>query len=69
MVTDDAVLTTKQVAELYPFLRAPSLRSWRHTRTGPPSFSIGRKVLYRKSEIDAWIAAQEEATRRGGDAA
>ncbi|GAA4746594.1 helix-turn-helix domain-containing protein [Gordonia alkaliphila] len=59
-------LTTKQVSETYPFLPAATLRYWRHANQGPASFMLGKKVLYRRSEIERWIAEQEAATTRGG---
>lgn len=35
-----------------------TLRYWRHTGTGPPSGKLGRRVVYRESDVEAWIAAQ-----------
>lgn len=43
-----------------------TLRYWRSTNQGPPSFTLGKRVVYRRSELEKWIAAQEKATRRGG---
>lgn len=64
-----AILTTKQVADRYPFLPAATLRYWRHCGDqGPASFTVGKKVLYRVSEIERWLAEQEAATTRGGAA-
>jgi excisionase family DNA binding protein len=51
-------LTTAEVAEL---LRAPveTVRFWRFRGDyGPPSFKIGRRVLYDAADVEAWIAAQ-----------
>lgn len=62
------VLTTKQATEKYPFIPEATWRWWRHNGTGPASFVIGKKVLYRRSEIDRWLAEQEQATTRGGAA-
>lgn len=45
-----------------------TLRYWRHANQGPTSFSLGKRVLYRKSEVERWISEQEKATRRGGAA-
>ncbi len=47
-------------------LRAPvaALRYWRHLGTGPHSFRLGRRVLYRRDDLRAWIDA-----RRGEDGA
>jgi predicted DNA-binding transcriptional regulator AlpA len=49
-----------------------SLRYLRQTGGGPPSFRLGRRVVYPESGLQAWIRAQaeqEEARSRGGDAA
>lgn len=43
-----------------------TLRYWRMVDQGPPSFKIGRRVVYRRQDVDAWIAAQEAVSRRGG---
>ena len=45
---------------------APTLRYWRHAGIGPESFTLGRRVVYRREAIERWIAEQEAATRRGG---
>ena len=58
MTTDhDDLLTITEVADL---LRVPvaTVRWWRHNRTGPRSFKIGRHVLYQRSDIAAYIAQQ-----------
>jgi len=54
--------------EACAFLRIPegTLRYWRHADQGPASFTLGRRVVYRRTEVERWIAAQERATRRGG---
>ena len=50
------LLTIGEAAEL---LRTPvaTLRYWRHRNTGPRSFRLGRRVLYRRDDLHAWIAA------------
>ena len=35
-----------------------ALRWHRHMATGPRSFKLGRRVVYRRADIDAWIQAQ-----------
>lgn len=35
-----------------------TIRYWRHLGIGPKSFKFGRRVFYRRSDIDAWVAAQ-----------
>ncbi|MCW2576199.1 MAG: Transcriptional repressor, dcmR family [Modestobacter sp.] len=52
------LLTIGEAAEL---LRAPvaTLRYWRHLGTGPRSFRLGRRVLYRRDDLRAYIASQD----------
>ncbi|WP_448642910.1 helix-turn-helix transcriptional regulator [Geodermatophilus sp. URMC 63] len=54
------------IAEAALLLRAPvaTLRYWRHLGTGPHSFRLGRRVVYRRDDLHAWIDAQ----RRQADA-
>jgi len=40
-------------------LSARTIARWEVLRTGPPITRIGRQVLYRKSSVRAWLAAQE----------
>jgi excisionase family DNA binding protein len=64
-MTDTDLLTITEAAAL---LRTPvaTLRWWRHQGTGPASFRIGRRVFYRRRDLEAWIAAQHERDNRGG---
>jgi hypothetical protein len=56
---DPEVPTIAETAEL---LRAPvvTLRYWRHLGTGPRSFRLGRRVLYRRDDLRSWIDAQHD---------
>jgi DNA-binding transcriptional MerR regulator len=45
---------------------AGTLRYWRHSDIGPASFTLGRRVVYRRDDVLRWISQQESATRRGG---
>ncbi|WP_081281916.1 helix-turn-helix transcriptional regulator [Mycolicibacterium fortuitum] len=58
-------MTTLQVSQ-ETGINAGTLRYWRSTNQGPASFSLGKRVVYRRSEVERWIAEQERATRRGG---
>ena len=53
------LLTITEAAEL---LRAPvaTLLYWRHLGTGPRSFRLGRRVLYRRDDLRAWIDTQRD---------
>ena len=33
---------------------------WRHLGTGPRSFRLGRRVLYRADDLQDWITAQHD---------
>ncbi|HZH23253.1 MAG TPA: helix-turn-helix domain-containing protein [Geodermatophilus sp.] len=48
-------------------LRAPvaTLRYWRHLGTGPHSFRLGRRVVYRREDLHAWIDAQRQEACTG----
>lgn len=64
------LLHTKQVSEEYQ-IKAGTLRYWRSSNQGPASFTLGPRgrVVYRRSEVERWLAEQEQGTRRGGGAA
>lgn len=59
-------LTTQEVAEM---VRAPAetIRYYRHVSKGPRSFKVGRRVLYRREDVEAWL--EEQYTSQGPDAA
>jgi excisionase family DNA binding protein len=52
--TDDQMLTTAEVAERCR-VSDSTVRYWRATRYGPPSFRVGRRVLYRAEDVTAWL--------------
>ena len=60
-----ALLTITGAAEL---LRAPvaTLRYWRHLGTGPTSFRLGRRVLYRRDDLNAWIDSRRDQSTPSG---
>ena len=53
-------MTTAEVADL---LRTPveTVRYWRHVKQGPKSFKVGRRVLYAREDVEAFIAEQRES--------
>jgi excisionase family DNA binding protein len=59
-MSETRYMTTAEVAEL---LRRPAetLRYWRWRGEGPPSFRIGRKVLYARTDVEAFIAQHRQA--------
>ncbi|MFQ1002265.1 helix-turn-helix transcriptional regulator [Modestobacter sp. SSW1-42] len=58
------LLTITEAAEL---LRAPvaTLRYWRHLGTGPRSFRLGRRVLYRYDDVQTWVEEQLDRSSDG----
>lgn len=63
----DPILTVNQVSD-ETLVPVGTLRYWRHLGTGPESFKLGRRVVYRRSAVNAWLEAQQNATTRGGAA-
>jgi predicted DNA-binding transcriptional regulator AlpA len=64
---DDRLLTTAEVADR--LRRSEStMRYWRMIHFGPANFSIGRRVVYRAGDVEAWIAEQRRESG-SGDAA
>lgn len=64
MDDDDQLLTVADVETLYR-IPAGTQRWWRMSgqHLGLLSFKIGSRVVYRRSEVAAWVAEQEKATR------
>jgi excisionase family DNA binding protein len=60
-IADDPpeLLTITEAADV---LRTPvaTRRYWRHQGIGPRSFRLGRRVLYRRDDVHAWINAKRE---------
>lgn len=58
------LLTTEEVASL---IRIPvgTLRYWRHSGFGPPSFRLGRRVVYRRGAVVDWVEHQERIQSGG----
>jgi predicted DNA-binding transcriptional regulator AlpA len=48
---------------------ASTWRYWAINDAGPRSFKIGRRRVWRRSDVLAWIASQEAATGTGGGVA
>jgi hypothetical protein len=51
------LLTLEQFAEM---VNTPinTIRFWRQTGYGPKSARIGKRVFYRRNDVNAWIDAQ-----------
>jgi predicted DNA-binding transcriptional regulator AlpA len=55
----DDYWTVDQLAEELDI--APiTVKRWAALKQGPPATKIGRRVLYRRSSVQAWLARQEQ---------
>jgi excisionase family DNA binding protein len=56
-------MITREVAEL---LRTSpeTLRYWAWQGKGPRSFKAGRRRLYRRADVEAWVAEREREASR-----
>jgi predicted DNA-binding transcriptional regulator AlpA len=54
------LLTLQEAAAV---LRTPvaTLRYWRHLGVGPDGFRLGRRVVYRREDVDRWVAERQQA--------
>jgi excisionase family DNA binding protein len=52
-------MTTEELAVELDITPLTLIR-WRLEKKGPPVTRIGRRILYRRSSVKAWMAAQEE---------
>ena len=50
------------ITEAAAIVRAPvaTLRYWRHVGTGPRSFRLGKRVVYKAEDVRAWIDEQSD---------
>ncbi|MFH7338538.1 helix-turn-helix transcriptional regulator [Streptomyces sp. KHY 26] len=62
-----AFLNLPKAAE-YLGISPNTLYVWRHRRQGPPSFRMGRRVMYRISSLDQWVHEQEASDSRSNAA-
>ncbi len=44
------------------------LAQWRHKGTGPAFYRLGRKIVYRGSDLNAWAEANRVETHSSGQA-
>jgi predicted DNA-binding transcriptional regulator AlpA len=58
----DDLLTTAEVALI---VRAPvsTVRYWRYLDAGPKCFKLGRRVVYWRADVSAWLAEREATDR------
>jgi predicted DNA-binding transcriptional regulator AlpA len=57
---DDDLLLLPEIAELTR-LSESSLRWLRHRGEGPSGFKMGRRLVFRRTAVEAWISERERA--------
>ena len=57
----EKLLTSQELAD---YARVPlgTVRFWRAMETGPHGFRVGKRVVYRESVVEAWLAEREQAS-------
>lgn len=56
--SDSDLLTVHGVAELTG-LSEGTFRWWRQVGQGPKSIKLGRRVMYRRADVEKWLAEAE----------
>lgn len=59
----EAPLEYLNIDEVADLIRTPkaTLYRWRHMGSGPPAHRVGRRLLYRRDEVIAWVEADDAA--------
>lgn len=55
---DDAWMTPDELSALIK-VPIPTIYTWRARKSGPPAVRIGKHLRYRRTAVDAWLAARE----------
>jgi len=64
MTRTDENLTAQQVAELLG-VTIKTVYTMRNRGRGPASYVRGRRLVYRRSDVDAFLVRERERTLRG----
>jgi predicted DNA-binding transcriptional regulator AlpA len=59
-VDPDELIENREAAALLR-VRPQTLAAWRVEKRGPRWLKVGRRVLYRRTDISAWLTAQLSA--------
>ena len=59
--TDEQTFLT--IDEVAAFIRTtkPTLYDWSYNHEGPPVYKIGRKLLYKRDEVMAWVESKRRS--------
>lgn len=61
MDSRERLLRIEEVAD-WTGVSENTLRFWRQAGKGPKSAKLGRRVVYRESDVQAWLDAQFDGT-------
>ena len=56
-------LSVSQVKNEYPFLSPGTLANMRCRKEGPRYYKLNKKVLYKRSDLEAWFESEPVLTR------
>ncbi len=59
-IGDVEYLTTEEVAAMCR-TRPTTVKYWRHIGYGPPGAKVGKRILYRRSDVQAWLESRFDA--------
>lgn len=59
----DRLLSIEEVS-VRTTVPVPTLRYYRHKGTGPKSFKLGGRVVYKESDVEGWIEDQYAAATK-----
>ncbi len=62
--TAAAELLTLEEAAAVLRTAVSTLRYWRHLDVGPDGFRLGRRVVYRRQDVDRWVTDQQSQRPR-----
>lgn len=63
LMNEDQLLTTDEAAAVL-HQKSGTLAQWRYLGTGPRYYKVGRKPLYRRSELLTWLEEQARTSTR-----
>jgi len=61
----EPLMTVRELSELTT-IAEETFYFWRTLDRGPKSMKLGRRVVYKRSDVEEWLQHQEETTSRGG---
>lgn len=64
MARTDELLGTRELAQMLG-VSVDTVYGMRHRGEGPPSWRRGKRVVYRRSEVEQFLARERETTLRG----